>query len=216
MILETLKSLQKELSFFIISIVISAVIFLIFHSMRQSSIEGAANARVTLQSAKNRYHTALEKKRIYETYKERFDQLVKDGIYGDEQRLNWIDAIEKTANVYKIPYLKYKIEHRVPVSSPELTRNHPGIQLYKSSMDLDMQLLHEGDLYTVINHVEKYANGLFDVQKCALNRNLMENTTLVDSKTGKNFSARCTLNWYTIHKKKQVQPPTSGLLRRRS
>lgn len=95
------------------------------------------------------------------------------------------------------------------LSSNEITQNYPGIQLSKSVMTLNMQLLHEGDLYTIINNLHNNAKGLFDIKSCAIVRNLSQSNSLAESETDKNFSAKCELNWYTLQ---QAVPalPTRG------
>ncbi|VAW56449.1 hypothetical protein MNBD_GAMMA07-510, partial [hydrothermal vent metagenome] len=90
--------------------------------------------------------------------------------------------------------------------SDNMAINYPDIDLLKSTMSLQMQLLHEGDLYTVINNLRLTTSGLFDVTRCAIIRNETQIKSLLDSATDKNFSASCTLNWYTIKAKNNESP----------
>jgi len=206
MILSILKNLQKELSIFLIIIAVSTAIIVISQSWWQSAIEDKQNATNMLDLAKHKYYTALDRKRLLKEFEDKYNQLKSVGIVGDEQRLNWVDVMEKITTEFKIPYLKYRIEKRQTVSSVNIQQKYPGISLYKSPMTLEMQLLHEGDLYTVINNLDKKARGLFDVQSCIISRNFSQTESILDSGIDRNFSAICKLNWYTIQKKAVALP----------
>ncbi|MCW9047270.1 MAG: hypothetical protein OQK46_04255 [Gammaproteobacteria bacterium] len=200
MMMSHLKNLQKELAFFMISIALATLFFVISQSWWQTSYNNKNNAVADLNEAKQRYYTAISQKQLLEKFEEKYKQLQSDGIVGDEQRLNWVDTIENITTLNKIPYLKYKIDKRETVNSNQISQLYPGIQLLKSTMTLEMQLLHEGDLYTVINSLHEKAKGLFDIKSCAIIRNMTQIESLVDSETDKNFSAKCELNWYTMQK----------------
>ncbi len=165
-----------------------------------SSKETMQSAQSDLDYARQRYYTAIDRKRLLAMYETKYQLLINNGIVGDENRLNWVNVIESATVIFQIPYVKYRIEKRQLVSSAHLSTRYPGIQLYKSAMTFEMQLLHEGDLFSIINHLDKAAEGLFDVQSCSINRNHSNEISLLDSTTGKNFTALCKLNWYTMKK----------------
>jgi hypothetical protein len=196
-----LKNLQKELTLFLVSIAIATLIIVISQSWWQSARNDRDMAANDLLEAKQRYYTALDQKKLLEEFENKFLQLEELGVIGNEQRLSWVDAIETITADNKIPYIKYKIDKRQPANSQTLTENYPGIDLFKSKMILDMQLLHEGDLYTIINALNARAKGLFDVNSCTIIRNPAQVTSLIQSTTDKNFSVVCELNWYTMQKK---------------
>ncbi|VAW57854.1 hypothetical protein MNBD_GAMMA11-2777 [hydrothermal vent metagenome] len=201
MISDILKNLQKEIVLFLLSIAISVIAIVVSNSLWKSSLETQQSAASSLNYARERYHTALDRQRLLSLYEKKYNTLKESGIVGNEDRLNWVDTIESSSTRFKIPYLKYRIEKRTPVSSINLDRKYPGITLLKSPMTLEMQLLHEGDLFTIINYLDKAAKGLFDIQNCTISRNQISSNSLLDSTTDRNFTALCKLNWYTINKK---------------
>ena len=200
MILGILKNLQKELSTFFICIAIASVMIVVSNSWWQTSYNNKQLAEADLNEARERYFTAINQKKILKLFEDKYIHLQKSGIVGDENRLNWVDTIEKITAENKIPYLKYKINKRQLVDSNELKQNYPQVALFKSIMTLQMQLLHEGDLYTIINSLDKKALGLFDIKSCSITRNTTQTESLLESVTDKNFSAKCELNWYTLQK----------------
>ncbi|RDH82643.1 MAG: hypothetical protein DIZ80_10200 [endosymbiont of Galathealinum brachiosum] len=207
MMLDILKNLQKEISTFLITIALATILIVISQSWWQTSYDDKSLAQMDLNAAKDRYYTAINQKKLLEKFEESYNKLKTTGIVGEEERLNWVDTIENITANNKIPYLKYKIDKRQPINSGQLTQKFPGIELYKSPMSLEMQLLHEGDLYTIINNLHDKAKGLFDIRSCAIIRNTTSVESLVDSQTDRNFSAKCELNWYTMQKK-SVQLPS--------
>ena len=200
------KAMQKELTVFLLSIVIATSIIVISHSILQSSIENKTTQNTALINVKQRYYTAIERRQLLEEFESRFISLQKAGIATTEDRLNWVDVITNMTKDKKIPYLKYKIDKQIKVKPGSLSSRYPDIDVYKSTMTLNMQLLHEGDLYTIINHLDRKAKGLFDVESCTIAKNQTQNTPLLEKDSDKNFASVCVLNWYTMQKKTMALP----------
>lgn len=201
MILSSMKQLRIELSLFFSSLVISLAIFLFAQQGWQRALETRQLATQQLQTAKTRYQSAVSNKQRLDTYEGRFKQLASDGMLGKEQRLEWIDAIEASARQASIPYLKYTIDKQQTLNSAPLNRDFPGITLNVSQVQLDMQLLHEGSLLTLFDTLESKAHSLFDIQQCAITRNITNASRITRTGTDRNFSARCILHWYSIQDK---------------
>ena len=206
MFISIFKHLQKEIIVFLISAISAYLIFLLFQSIWQSSLDDKQNASNELLNARHRYYTALDNKRTLEEFGSRFTRLQQRGVIGDEQRLNWIDVIEKLTDSDQIPYLKYVIEKRQPVTNPQLLQKFPSLDIFQSKMTLEMELLHEGDLFTVLNTLHHTARGLFDIHSCSIFKKFTQASTLLESSTDRNFTASCILNWYTMQHKTAVIP----------
>jgi len=204
--IDFIKNLNKELGIFLISIAIASVIILFSYGWFQSSLENRNNAHSTLKQATSRYYTAINRKQILEEYEGKYNKLLARGVAGEENRLHWIDVIENATSKHKIPYLKYHINKQQKLTSSSLTTAFPGIDIFRSSMELHMQLLHEGDLFSVLNTIDTNARGLFDIQSCSIANNNLQIDSLLESETNLNFASVCTLNWYTVKKRSIVIP----------
>ena len=202
MLLVYLKTLNKQIIFFIISLSVS--IFIVMSSMQYWNEVIAENMKSDqrLLAAKNKHKTAILRTRILEEFKPRYDALEKRNIAGNENRTDWINLIELIATSEKIPFINYKIAQQITVSDAQLKKKYPGLVLNKSVMDLDMKFIHEGDLYTVLRLLNKKAMGLFDVSSCNLKKINIKNKDILSNKSGINFSAKCSLNWYSLQPKK--------------
>ena len=196
-----LKALNKQILIFIVSI--SVVVFIIMSSKQywDNAVAENAQAEQRLGKAKKKYREAIDRKSILKEYKARYEKLEKNNIAGNENRIDWINLLELIAKNKKIPYVNYKIDKQIMTKDKATNRKYPGLTVYKSVMTLDMKLLHEGDLYTVMNELKLKAKGLFDVSSCEVRRQKSSSGSLMDNASGINFTARCKLNWYSFQPK---------------
>ena len=201
MMLSIMKNLQKEIIILLICISISSLFLISAFSLKKIAYKNKNMSSSQLKQSRDKYYNALNKKLLLDKYEKQYEILMSAGIVGDENRLNWVDNLENITEKDKIPYLKYKINKRQTFNSAMLSQSFPGIVLYKSMMTLEMQLLHEGDLYTVLNSLGTHAKGLFDIQSCSIQRNPTPVESLLESTTDKNFSVNCILNWFTMSNK---------------
>jgi hypothetical protein len=205
-----LKPLQKELLIFIACMLLAATVIYLSYSTLQTARENRAAQQQTLDAAKDRFYLAVERKALLDKYSEPYAELPKKHIVGEENRLSWVDAIETIAEQLQLPYLKYRIEKREPLDNKTLAKAFPGIDVFYSSMTLEMQLLHEGDLYRLLQQLQGNADGLFDLQRCAIHQNNVVRDSVLQSRTSKNFSSVCVLNWYTLQAAAKRQPNAKG------
>jgi hypothetical protein len=194
----TVKNLQKEIGLFLVAFVVSSTIIIISVMYKESATVDKQMATDGLEQAKEQYHLAIDRKQILKEFENKYKKLEKTGVVGDEYRLSWIDTIEQTVKKSKIPYVNYKISKQIKKANNDLSGSYPGIDVFQSEMVLDMQLLHEGDLYTVLNQLDKKAKGLFDINSCTMSSLQSARGSILESKTDKNFTARCNIDWYTM------------------
>jgi len=191
-------SLKAELSLFFVVLLAAVLLVGGVYLYRQSLIEDRGHAEARLNSIQEKYQQAKDQRRLMQEYKEKFALLKNNNIIGDENRLSWIDTLERIIEQQQIPHLKYKISQQQPFIDRKLLSQYPKVEVYQSPMSLEMSLLHEGDLFAIINGLDNSAKGLFDVEKCNIQRSKIQNVSLLDSKTDNNFKAKCALNWYTF------------------
>ncbi len=67
-----------------------------------------------LQSVTGKYLAVDQEDMIIREQYPRFVELVRKGVIGNEQRLNWIEVLKRTAAITKIPSLRYEIAAREP------------------------------------------------------------------------------------------------------
>lgn len=146
------------------------------------------------QSISRRYlDVDQEEKVLRENYPE-FIRLYNEGIIGQEKRLNWIESLRQAGETIALPSLSYSIESQEE-HVPEYTVNYSGYTLYRSSMQLSLGLLHEGDLFKFIDYINKNTDGIYTIYECKFRKNSNE---IFFEKDRANVSASCLLYWITI------------------
>ena len=201
MLVNYIKALKQEITIFIVVLLLSVLIVLASVMHLDEASEKHLFAEQRLDEAKRKYNEAIDRKLILKEYKSRYDKLEKLDIVGSENRIDWINWLDIIAKNEKIPYINYKIDKQLALVDSGIAVKYPGLTGFKSEMLLDMKLLHEGDMYTVLSELKLKAMGVFDISSCEIKKLNFISGSIVENKSGVNFSAKCTLNWYTFQPK---------------
>ncbi len=150
------------------------------------------------------YRIAIKEEQLYRAYVDQFEQFTKKGYIGEEHRLVWIETLQNINRTLKLPVLKYNIKPRQPIELQNVDFSlNDKITVYESVMQLDLGLLHGGDLYVFLSELKKRARGLFEVRGCDLK---LASTELRFDTTHPNVNALCQLAWYTIGVEVEEEP----------
>jgi hypothetical protein len=97
-----------------------------------------------------------------------YQRLKQLHILGEEQRLEWADAIARIRKERELLDLRYTVERKRLLSS---VAAKPGnIDFYASAMKVDLALLHEEDLLRFLADLRESGNAYYAVRKCAVMR----------------------------------------------
>ena len=146
------------------------------------------------QSISRRYLDVDQEEKVLRENYPKFVSLYNQGIIGQEKRLNWIETIRKAGEMIGLPSLSYSIDSQVE-HVPEYTVNYNGYTLYRSSMDLNLSLLHEVDLFRFIDYINRNADGIYTISECQFNK---VGNEVSYEKDRANVKASCILYWITI------------------
>lgn len=145
------------------------------------------------KSISRRYLALDEEESLINEYYPRFTELHNNGVIGREQRLNWIEVLRSTAGEMKLPKLNYHIDSR-GIYEPEYTINTGKFDLHSSKMNLQAELLHEGDLFRIFDALDRRAKGLYSPTRCSFK---ISGEVEVRARAP-NINVDCELEWYTI------------------
>jgi hypothetical protein len=147
---------------------------------------------------KNKIDGSRESNRIIGEYEHSYINLVKNSVVGEENRLSWFETIQATTNARGMPSVKYNVASQKLLESSS-TYASVGLQVYRTKMTLDIKMAHEGDLFVMLNSLEKKAKGLFSVDKCNIEQTDTSNAASNENK----MQAYCELSWYTFKSSNQ-------------
>ena len=191
-------SIKRGLMIFAVALSIAiGIVFIAVDYWNHSNAELQASNKA-VRAAKKEYEHAVNNRRIFEEFNPRFELINRHNIVNSENRLDWAEKIEAITNRYNLPQVEYRIEKQEALKDAALKKQFPGIKISKSVMKLDMQVMHEGDVFRLLNSLDEEAKGLFDVQKCTIERKKQAGTDLLTQFDFRNFSVSCVLNWYSI------------------
>ena len=94
-------------------------------------------------------------------------QRLKDlRILGDERRLEWVEALTRIRAERELLDLRYQVERQKVLK----TVSPAGLELRSSSMNVELALLHEGDLLRFLEDLRNSGNAYYSVRQCTLTR----------------------------------------------
>ena len=152
----------------------------------------------TLRTTHARYINMVKDIDLLEQYRNLYTGYKSSGLVGEERRLSWIESLENTNKVLKLPTLSYSLLPQEKFIRPGL-KVKSGVELSGSAMELTMGLLHEEDILAVLEGLRLSIKNLFTVESCSLSRSGKVGVPLNTKKT--NLRSECTIRWVTINVK---------------
>ena len=128
--------------------------------MNHDTVQEQLSAKRAKLIWQTKINNSVENNQIIDEFESNFLKLVNQGVVGEEDRLSWFETIQNTAKRRGMPLVKYSISSQQVLTEDNLKSKYNGIDVYKSMMTLDITMAHEGDLFALLNDLEK-ADGLW-------------------------------------------------------
>jgi len=195
------QDIKKSLMTFVI--ILLSMISLVTASDVYRSNASEKNTRILaeMRSWNNKIEEANKNNQILVQHEDTFKKLKENFVIGNENRLSWVEVVQKVADSRKIASVKYDIASQVLLDKNTLSNEYTGIDVFKSVMSLEMKFIHEGDLFVMLNALRSEAKGLVSVDKCdveLINKDI--NDGIIGQNNTDNMRAYCELSWYTLKK----------------
>ena len=166
------------------------------YQYESAQIESYHKAVETLGTTHTLYINMVNDIDLLEQYRNLYSDYKSSGLVGEERRLSWIESLENTNKVLKLPTLTYSLLPQEKFARPGL-KVKSGVKLSGSPMELNMGLLHEEDLLAVLEGLRLSIKNLFTVESCSMRRSSNIGAPLDTKKT--NLRSKCTIRWVTIN-----------------
>lgn len=154
-----------------------------------------------LGQARSKYQASgLEKQTIIENLP-KYQQLINRGLIGEERRIEWVEALRKTHQQYKLFSIDYSIGQQ-ELYKPSFLPNVGSFTLHRSIMKLDLPMLHEGDILSLVNGLRSYQTTPFILRDCTMTR---QNKVLSIKTLTPNIQAKCEVDWLTLREPTQAE-----------
>ena len=99
---------------------------------------------------------------------ELYQRLKELRILGDERRLEWVEALARIRAEHELLDLRYQVERQKVLKT--LPGSPAGLELRSSSMNVELALLHEGDLLRFLKDLRTSGNAYYSVRHCTITR----------------------------------------------
>jgi hypothetical protein len=135
--------------------------------LRDARIALAAAQLERKQNAERLARIAEEEREVKEKL-DVYQQLKALKVLGEEQRLEWADAIARIRTQRELLDLRYRVERqKLLMSAPGKPGN---VDFFSSSMRVELALLHEEDLIRFLGDLRASGNAYYSVKRCSLDR----------------------------------------------
>ena len=150
-----------------LAIVGAALVWSAGEALRSAKRNFVAVQAERRQSTERLARIAEEEREVKEKI-DLYQRLKQLHILGEEQRLEWADAIARIRKERELLDLRYTVERKRLLTS---VAAKPGnIDFYASAMKVDLALLHEEDLLRFLADLRESGNAYYAVKRCALTR----------------------------------------------
>ncbi|MBZ0095872.1 MAG: hypothetical protein K8H75_10965 [Sulfuricella sp.] len=182
--------IRKAFIVLIASLLLSAALVGAGRTIRLKQQDDMTQAQVQRNDANNKRRQAENDRQEIQDYQSRFVTLRERGFVGEERRLDWIEHIQHIRESRKLLPITYEISaQRVFQLGPEVSIGD--LELRGSKMQLQMNLLHEGDLLNFLDDLKD--KGFYTVQECKVKRAGAE-----PESAHLPLAAECVIYWLTL------------------
>jgi hypothetical protein len=168
---------------------------------RDEKLQAMQLQETQLNQARQRYQASGQEKETIIKYLPLYRKLIQDGFIGEERRLEWVDGLRIIHQQNKLFGINYTISTQGGYK-PTFALNVGPFSLHRSVMKLELSMLHEGDLLTLLNTLDAQQSTPFIARDCEITRVGAINT----SNLAPNLRADCELDWLTIREPQVTKP----------
>lgn len=155
-----------------------------------------ANAEAQRREAVGRLAQARQEEQEIRAKIARFAALEEQGLLGEERRLDWVEGIRRIQQARRLYELQYEIAPQTPLEGPRGASER--YEFMQSTMRLQLQLLHEGDLLGFLDELRQSVPAYVRVRSCTVER---LPAAAASATLGPQLRADCQLDWITLRER---------------
>ncbi len=187
--------LRKPLIICFIGLVIAVTMMLVSTKYENAQQDKYQQSLSTLNTTHQKYSNIIKDIDLLEQYRTQYTRYKASGLVGVERRLSWVESLESTNDVLKLPTISYSLLPQEEFNRPDFKVKR-GIDIKGSIMDLKISLLHEEDLFTLIEGLKLSIDSIFTVESCSISRKGSMSSSF--NTQNANLNSECRLRWVTI------------------
>ncbi len=190
-----LDFLKNTLIFLAVAIVLATVFIFGGLQFEQTKYAEYTKTKASLEQSHRQYKKLVEDLDLLQLYRESYKGYKKNGLIGAERRLTWIETLESVNDDLKLPKLTYALAPQEEFKRPKFAKDNK-ILVNSTPMALNIDLLHEEDLFNVFNGMQQRIENLFTIEQCTLIRK--DRTGALLNTRSANLISNCLMRWITV------------------
>ncbi len=187
--------LRRPIILLLAAIGVSAALAFVGWQYESIQNEKYQTALSQLQSTHRIYRNIVNDIDLIDQYRSLYNDYKSSGLVGEERRLSWIESLESTNEVLRLPTLSYALNPQEEFERPKF-RPKRGVEVRSSPMELSMGMMHEEDLFALLEGLRLSIRNLFTVDSCQISRDTPVDRSLETRRS--NLRSNCTIRWVTI------------------
>ncbi len=192
------RFLKRSLILLAVAIVFSASIIMLSLQYEGGKYQEYKTVKSSLSKTHGKYKKLVDDLELIHQYTQTYNDYRVSGLVGPERRLSWIETLETVNEVLKLPRLSYTLSPQQGFKRPML-KVDKAVRVNSTPMELDMDMLHEEDLFAVLEGIDGVIENLYTLDSCRFDRIGGVNATL--NTKSENIQASCLMRWVTIDAK---------------
>lgn len=176
---------------FVASIVLSIFLVTISNHYIEQTRKDLQAAQKQLTDAREKLAAAQSDQENMSTFALEYNALLARKVIGSEQRLDWLEGLEKLRQQGIVPSFKYTIAPQQGYT-PAPPVNSGNYMLNRSPMSLQIEMKHEEQLITLLNAIRIRMNGWFMLDGCTISR------TGTEAGIAGLLKTECSGGWFTM------------------
>jgi hypothetical protein len=165
---QELRKLAAPLALLVALLAAGAGLMYWIEQEQRTTHQQLAGAREERNQARDRLTRIAEEEKEVNDKLEVYRRLKSLHILGEEQRLEWADAMTRIRNARELLDLRYSVGRQQTITS--VPGKPANVDFYSSTMKVDIALLHEGDLLGFLRDLRESGNAFYSVKRCAISR----------------------------------------------
>jgi len=194
----------KKMSALLLCFAASIIILIIVCIYSSTIMADLKRSEDVLSQLQEETRNAVENKNILVENLKPFSSFTNSGYIGEANRLQWLETLQSIVDRQKIPQVRFTLSPTKNSGDNDSELEQVESDLSLTTMNIDMELMHEGDFYQLITQLRDQALGVFRVESCTL------------KEAEKNFSdkpikvtGQCRLSWLNYRNIRQSQEISS-------
>ncbi len=188
--------------------VFAGILISLADQYRQEKETALSTQQNLLNQARQKYQSSGLEKETITQYLPAYNNLLASGFVGEERRIEWIETLRQIHHQHKLFSIDYSIGLQENYRTPFLA-NLGNFALHRSVMKLDLDMLHEGDLLTLLDGLQEQTSP-FIVRECVINRPIGASINV--RTVSANLKVACEIDWLTLRDPQLTNELPTGAL----